>query len=460
MHVPVAFKEAGVLRPAVPSDAMPRGAWWKIFGDPTLDGLEQQVDGGNPDLAAALAAFQQARAIAAEALSGIYPNLAVGGNITTNRQSARRPLRSPRQPNQYLDNTIDIQAHYEIDFWDRIANAIRAGRAAAQASEADLEFARLSLHAELASDYATLRGFDAQERVLQNAAQAYGRALEITQARFTGKIAPRIDVTRAQTQLDSAQAALTDVVSRRALVEHAIAVLIGKAPAELTIPSGRWALQEAEAPAGLPSTLLERRPDIASAERLVFSANATIGETRAAFYPTISLNLLYGLQDTGFNLFSLPNDMWAVGPGLVLPLFEGGLRDAEEAAAIAAYHQAVAQYRGTVLSAFQEVEDALSQLRLLATERKQEADAVAAAQQTVTMTTNLYKDGATSFLEVIVAQTAELQAEQTDVDLRTRRMQSCIDLIRALGGGWDRRDLPSLKPLTIDDGTAHSPSSP
>ncbi len=447
MHVAYTYKEAAAWQEAVPADDAPRGAWWRIFDDPTLDQLESQVDTGNPDLAAALATFQQARALAAEAFSGVYPTLSVGGQVTTNRQSARRPLRSPRQPNQYLNNTIDVQANYEIDFWDRVANAVRAGRAAAQASAADLAFARLSLHAELAEDYITLAGLDAQARVLSHAADAYRQALSLTQARFAGKIASGIDVTRAQTQLDTAQAALIDVRSRRALVEHAIAVLIGKTPAELTIMPAPWHLQEADIPPGLPSTLLQRRPDIASAERQVFAANAAIGETRAAFYPTISLNLIYGLEDTGFNLFSLPNDFWTIGPGLAMPLFEGGLRDAEEGAAVAAYHRAAANYRATVLTAFQDVEDALSQRHLLTEETAREQEAVKAARQTVAMTTNLYKDGATSFLDVVVAQTEELQAEQTNVDLRTRRELASLALICALGGGWSTKDLPDLKHL-------------
>jgi NodT family efflux transporter outer membrane factor (OMF) lipoprotein len=447
MHVTADYKEAGIWQPAMPADGVPQGPWWQSFGDATLNRLEAQVDTGNPDLAASLASFQQARAIAAESFSGVYPTLSLGGNITTNRQSDRRPLRSQGQPNQYLDNSIDVQANYEIDFWDRIANAVKAGRAAAQASAADLAFARLSLHAELASDYVDLRGLDAQARVLESAVQAYRHALSLTQDRFAGKISSGIDVSRAQTQLDNAEAGLTGITAQRALMEHAIAVIIGRAPAELTIDPAPWDLREAAIPPGLPSTLLERRPDIASAERLVAAANATIGETRAAFYPTISLNILYGLQDTGFNLFSLSNDMWAVGPGLVMPLFEGGLRDAEEAAAVAAYKRTVANYRSTVLTAFQEVEDALSQRRLLAQEAAQEQAAVDAAKQTVGMTTNLYKDGATSFLEVVVAQTAELQSEQNEVDLRTQRMQASVALIRALGGGWDRRDLPALKHL-------------
>jgi NodT family efflux transporter outer membrane factor (OMF) lipoprotein len=452
MHVGVSYKEAGLWQVAMPADTMKRAAWWKALGDPTLDGLESQVEAANPDLAASLAAFEQARAFAAEAQSGIYPTLSFGGDFTTNRQSNRRPLRGAGQPNQYLANTIDVQASYEIDVWDRIANAIKAGRAAAQASAADLAFAKLSLHAEMAEDYVTLRGFDAQADVLGNAVSSYRQALAVTQARYAGKIASGIDVSRAQTQLADAQAALTDVAASRALIEHAIAALIGKMPAELTILPAAWQLCDVAISIGLPSTLLERRPDIASAERLVAAANATIGETRAAFYPTISLNMLYGLQDTGFNLFSLPNDMWAFGPGLALPLFEGGLRDAEEGAAIAAYQRSVADYRSTVLAAFQQVEDALSQRRLLAGEAGLEAEAVAAARRTVTMTTNLYKDGATSFLDVVVAQTEELKAEQTASSLRTRRLQASVALVRALGGGWTKQDMPALKPLMAKNG--------
>ena len=447
VQVPASYKEAGIWQPATPRDDAPRGAWWTRFGDPLLDRLEAQVDAGNPDLAASLATFQQARALAAEASSGIYPTLSVGGRITTNRQSARRPLRGANQPNQYLDNGIDVQANYELDFWDRIENAVKAGRAAAQASAADLAFAQLSLHAELATDYIGLRGLDAQSDVLGHAVAAYRQALALTQNRFAGKIASGIDVTRAQTQLDDAEAAASDVAARRALTEHAIAVMTGKAPAALVIPPAIWQIRPVNIPPGLPSTLLQRRPDVASAERLVAAANATIGETRAAFYPAISLNMLYGLEDTGFNLFSLPNDFWSIGPGLVMPLFEGGLRDAEEAAAIAAYRRSVAEYRSTVLNAFQEVEDALSQINFLGREASQEQAAVGAAKQTVGMTTNLYKDGATSFLEVVVAQTAELQAEQRETELKTRQTQAEIALVRALGGGWTSSALPKLNAL-------------
>ncbi len=443
--VPVAYKEAAAFRTARPADGIRRGAWWTVFEDPVLDGLEAQVDSASPTLTASLAILQQARASAAEASAGLYPTLSVGGQVNEDRQSNRRPTRGAGQPNQYLSNSISAQANYEVDLWDKVANAIRAGRYAAQATAADVEGTRLSLHAELADDYVSLRGLDAQSQVLRNAAAAYRQALHITENRFVGKIASGIDVSRAQTQLENAEAAIIDTAAKRALLEHAIAVLVGRQPAELSLPPADWALELPDISAGLPSTLLERRPDVASAERQMAAANATIGVARAAFYPTLSLNILYGLQDTGFQLFSLPNDFWAIGPGLALPLFEGGLRRAEEAAAVAQFRLAEARYRQTVLTAFQDVEDALSQRRLLGEETREQDAAVDAARRTVTMTTNLYKDGATSFLDVVVAQTAELQSEQAATDLRTKRVQADVDLVRALGGGWNARDLPDFK---------------
>lgn len=443
--VPVAYKEAAAFAPAQPLDTLPRGPWWASFGDPALDTLEAELEPANPTLAAAAASLTRARAFAAEARAGVFPTLSVGGSINTDRQSARRPLRGSNEPNQYLDNTIDAQARYEVDLWHKVANAITSGRYAAQASAADLQSARLSLHAELAADYIDLRGLDSQAEVLTHAADAYRQAVHLTQNRFAGKIASGLDVSRAQSQLGTAEAALTDIGIRRALAEHAIAVLVGKLPAQLSIAPAGWTLKMPDISAGLPSELLERRPDVASAERQMAAANASIGVARAAFYPTLSLDLLYGLQDTGFNLFSLPNEFWAIGPGLAMPLFEGGLRRAEAGAAMAAYRLAVAQYRATVLQAFQDVEDALAQRRLLAVEAGQTEQALQAARQTLAMDMNLYQDGATNFLDVVIAQAEELHSEQAAADLRTRRMQADLALVRALGGGWRRRDLPDFK---------------
>ena len=445
--VPISYKEAGYWRVAHPADTVQRGAWWHLYDDPDLDALEARVDTASPTLAAALAVYDRARAFAAEAEAGLTPTLAVGGQINEDRQSNRRPRRGKGEANQYLDNSVNVQANYEIDFWDQIANEIKSGRDLAQATAADLENTRLLLHVDLANDYVALRGFDAEANVLRSAVAAYQQAVTLTENRLQGKISPALDVTRAQTQLSTAQAQLTDLLSRRALVEHAIAVLVGVPPAELSLPPQRWRFRLPSVSPGLPSALLERRPDIASAERQVAAANATIGVTRAAFYPTISLNLVYGLVAPSFNIFSLPDDFWAVGPGLALPLFEGGLRHAEEAAAIGAYKLAVANYRETVLTAFQEVEDNLALLKYLGQEQQQQDAAVTAAQQTLAMAMNLYRDGATNFLDVVVAQTAALQAEEAATSLRTRRLQASVDLIRALGGGWTRQDLPPAKTI-------------
>ncbi len=444
VSVPVDYKEAGRWQAAKPADTLPRNAWWSMYRDATLDGLEDRIDSGSPDLAAALSVFDRAQAISQEAEAGLFPILSVGGHVSTNRQSDRRPLRRPGQPNQYLDNEITAQADYELDVWERVANTIKAGKAAAQASAADLETTRLSLHAELASDYLTMRGLDAEIGLLRTTVRDYTTALNLVKNRLAGKIASELDVTRAQTQLSFAQAQESDTISRRALLEHAIAVLVGVPPADMTIPIAVAPSPVPVVKTGLPSTLLQRRPDVASAERIMAAANATIGVAKAAFYPTISLNLLYGFQDTGFGVFNLPNDLWAVGPGFVLPLFEGGLRRAQEAAAYAAYQLAVATYRQAVLNAFQQVEDSLSTLRYLGEEEKFEDAAVAAAKQTVSMSMSLYTDGAISYLEVVTAQESELQAEQAAISLHTRRMDASVNLISALGGGWNVKDLPTF----------------
>jgi NodT family efflux transporter outer membrane factor (OMF) lipoprotein len=446
-QVPVAYKEAALWHPAQPADAIPRGSWWTLFGDPKLNELEANIDAGNPTLAAALASYERARGFVGESESGLFPTFSVGGYANHDRQSDLRPLRGKGQPNEYLDNLIDVQAKYEVDLWDRVANTIKASRQAAQASDADLEAIRLSLHAELAADYINLRGLDAQAQVLAGAVAAYTQALSLTQTLFAGKLVSAIDVSRAQAQLATAQSQATDISARRALLEHAIAVLIGRTPAELTLPPAPWVLHQVEVPTGLPSTLLERRPDVAAAERQVAAANATIGVTKAAFYPTLSLSLMYGLESTQNALFKLPNDFWAIGPGFVMPLFEGGLRRAEESVAVSAYRLAAAQYRGAVLSAFQDIEDDLARLRLYAAEAAQDQTAADAAQRTVDMSTNLYRDGAVSYLDVVVAQAAALSAQQALIDIRTRRMAVAVSLVRDLGGGWSRADLPSFKAI-------------
>jgi NodT family efflux transporter outer membrane factor (OMF) lipoprotein len=456
--VPNAFKEEVIARPgkqptigpwqpAQPSDASPRGSWWQAYRDPELDRLEAQVDLANQTLAATVAVYDQARAFAQEAEAGLYPTVGVGGTVTTNKQSSLRPLRSKDQPSYYGANTIDAQANYELDVWGRVRDFVAAGKASAQAGAADMEAVRLSLHAELANDYVTLRGLDEQIGLLKRTVTAYGQALTLVQNRFRGDIASGVDVAQAETQLDSAKTQISDVMSRRQLLEHAIATLIGQPAPVFSLPMSVVKIPQPNVPAGLPSALLQRRPDVASAERQVASANELVGVARAAFYPSFSLNLTGGLQSTGLNLFSLPLSFWSLGPSVSLPVFEGGLRHAELAGAKAAFESAAARYRATVLNAFQDVEDNLALLRWLQQAARDEDAAVAAAQRSVSMALTLYRDGAENYLQVITAQTAALQAEQTALDLRTRRLQASIGLIRATGGGWTTADLPLEKSL-------------
>ena len=443
VSVPASYRDLAVWHEATPADTSPRADWWKDFNDPVLDQLEQRLNAENVTLAAAEATFAQARASAAEVESGLFPQLNVGGALSANRESAKRPLRGRNLPAYFGANTLSAQFGYEVDFWDQIHNQVVAGTAAAQAGAADLAFARLSLQAELANDYMLLRGLDAQEDLLQHTVAAYTRALDVVQNRYTGKIASGVDLSRAQNQLETARAQLDDLHAQRDVLEHAIATLVA-------VPAPAFALRPVihsrplpKVPASVPSALLQRRPDIAAAERRVAVANATIGVARAAFYPNISLNLSGGTQSTGLDLLSLPNSVWSLGPSLSLPIFRGGLLQAQEAAAVAAYNLAAADYRNTVLTAFQEVQDALAQLHWYGVELEDDKRAVAAAEQTLTMALALYQDGATSYLEVVTAQEAALGAEQLQLQLQTAYLQAGVRLIRALGGGWSTRELPA-----------------
>lgn len=445
--VPASYKEAGPWQPAQPADAAPRGPWWQQFADPTLDRLEPQVDKANPDLAATVARYDQARAAAVEAEAGLYPQISLGASSIANRQSSERPLRVGG-PNEYTANTLDTQASYEIDIWGDVRNKAAAGRALAQASAADLATVRLSLQAELASDYFTLRGLDADAKLLADTVAAFQKALDLTQTLFAGKIAAGTDVSRAQTQLETARAQVSDVAGRRALLEHAIATLVGEPASSFSIAVEQPKLGLPDFPTSLPTDLLQRRPDIASAERDVKAANAEIGVARAAFYPSLSLNLLGGFQDTRFDAPSLPLSFWSVGPDVTLPLFTGGELDAQESAAYAKFREASEDYRSTVLGAFQEVEDNLALIHWLGTETSDENAAVAAAQRTLDSALNLYREGATSYLEVVTAQTALLQSQQGAIDVQTRQLEAEVGLARALGGGWRQEDLPSDHAVT------------
>jgi NodT family efflux transporter outer membrane factor (OMF) lipoprotein len=442
--IPASYKESGPWQLAHPADTLPRGPWWTAYGDPDLDAFEAQVDAHNPTVAEAVANYDTARADVAEAGSTLLPQITSGGSATANRQSERRPLRGANEQNQYPANTVDAEISYDLDLWGRLRNGLAAQKAAAQASGADLATIRLSIEAEIANDYVQLRGLDAQENLLRQTIAAYQRAQDITQARYNGLIASGIDVARAQDQLQSTEAEASDTAAQRALFEHAIASLVGQPASSFSIAPRAVRIAVPEIPTGVPSTLLQRRPDIAAAERRVAAANALVGVARAAFYPDISLSGLFGFQNTGeANLISTPYTFWTLGPQVVAPLFEGGLRHAQEAAAKATLRAAGESYRAVVLLGFQQVEDSLSNSRLLTREQQQEDAAVQAAEHALSMAMSLYQDGATNYLDVVVAQTAALEAEQAALSLRTRTLQASVQLVRALGGGWSTHDLPS-----------------
>jgi NodT family efflux transporter outer membrane factor (OMF) lipoprotein len=427
---------------AAPADAVQRGEWCRIFGDSTLDTLEAQLTGANQNLKIAQAQFLQARALVRSARAAYLPQVGATAGITPQTQSANRPLRNAQATRSYTDYLAAGDVAYEPDLWGRIGRTVEARAAEAQASAADLELARLSLHAECAINYFALRGLDAQKRLLASTVAAYQRALELTQNRYAGGLASGADVAQAQTQLETTRAALIDLDIDRAQLEHAIAVLLGHSPADFSIAPNPLAAPPPAIPPGLPSALLERRPDIAAAERRVAAANAEIGLTSAAYYPLVTLTGSGGFESgsIGSWLKGL-SAFWMAGPAAALTIFDGGRRRAAAEQARAAYDQSVAAYRETVLEAFEEVEDNLAALRVLEQEARTEAAAVEAAQRSLTLATNRYRGGVTSYLEVTVAQTAALANQRAAVGILTRQMTASVLLVKALGGGWDAAQL-------------------
>jgi NodT family efflux transporter outer membrane factor (OMF) lipoprotein len=432
-ETPPTYKEMGNWKPAEPSDDARKGKWWEIFQDPQLNELEEKLIVSNQTLRAAQDQFLEARAQLRISRSAQFPLVTAGSSITQQRQSLNRALARSTTPVNYSDFLVSGDLSYEADVWGRVRHIVESSRAQAQASAADLETVRLSLHAELALDYFTLRGLDAQKQLFDSNVDAFQKALDLTENRFNGGLASKEDVELAATQLEQTRAQDMDLMSARDQFEHAIAVLIGQPASTFTLSAAPMPAVPPPTPPGLPSELLERRPDIAAAERQVASANAQVGVARAAYFPLITLGLTGGFESGAFT-------SWLAGPSGLWSL--GGRAISDQAKA--AYDVTVANYQQTVLSSFQQVEDSLSDLRVLEEEAKTQDAAVAAANRSLEQSTNRYKGGLDTYLTVITAQSAALANERTAVSLLTRRMTSSVLLIKALGGGWDISKLPPV----------------
>ena len=463
-QLPPNFKEQD-WKVGEPSDQLKKGKWWEIFQDSQLSSLEEQVNVSNQTVAAAEAQFRQARAVVQAARAGLYPTVTGSASVIGQRSSGSRSSSSGSangsgfSPGASADIGLTGAVSWVPDLWGQIHKTIEADVASAQVTAAQLENARLSLQAELALDYFQLRGLDSERQLLDTNVAGYLQALELTQNRFNQGVASQIDVAQAQTQLETTRAQATETQVARAQFEHAIAILIGKPPSELSIAAVTATPQPPAIPGMVPSQLLERRPDIAAAERQVASANAEIGVAKTAFYPTLTLGLSAGLEGSSLlNLFSWPSRLFSLGPSLAQTFFDAGKRRALTAEAQAAYDATVANYRENVLAAFQQVEDQLAALRILDQESKEQSLAVAAAERSLSLALIQYQGGVTAYLQVITAQAAALQNENTAVQLLTRRMTASVDLIQALGGGWTVADLPTADQITAkSSGIAQAP---
>jgi NodT family efflux transporter outer membrane factor (OMF) lipoprotein len=444
-QIPPSYKENANWKPAQPSDQAQKGNWWEIFQDPQLNALEEKVNVSNQSLRAAVDRFQEARDVLRETRSALFPLVTASVTPSQNRQSRNKALFGGAAPVNYSDLILEGDLSYEADVWGSVRRSVQASRTLAQASAADLETIRLSLHAEMALDYMTLRGLDAQKQLFDTNVDAFAKALQLTEDRFRGGVASREDVDLAATQLEQTRAQDIDITSARDQFEHAVAVLIGQPASSFTLDPAQLPATPPVPPPGLPSELLERRPDIAEAERRVASANEQIGIARAAFFPTITLGLLGGFESGRFpNWLTGPSALWSIGGSAVETAFDAGRRRAVSDQAKATYDEMVADYQQTVLTSFQEVEDSLSDLRVLEEEAKTQDAAVAAANRALEQSTNRYKGGLDTYLTVITAQSAALANERTAVSLLTRRLTSTVLLVKALGGGWDVSKLPAV----------------
>ncbi|MBZ5593539.1 MAG: efflux transporter outer membrane subunit [Acidobacteriia bacterium] len=432
---------------AQPNDGAIRGKWWEIYNDPALNALEEQVNLSNQNVLAAEAQFREARDAVRIARSGLFPTVSGNAGIVNSKTSGTLVNNRVAAfvPGVRTDYNLPLSLSYQADIWGSIRRTVRQSAENAQVSAAQLENARLTFQAELALDYFQLHGADSAQDLLERTVKSYQEYLDLTQNRVKSGVASGSDVAQAQAQLETARAQLIDLGVARAQFEHAIAILMGKPPSELTIPRASLKSEPPLTPPGVPSALLERRPDIATAERQMAAVNEQIGLARAAYFPTLVLNASAGLESSSFvNWFTWPSRFWSVGPQMAETLFDAGKRRAQSAEAQAAFDVTVANYRQTVLTGFQQVEDSLSALRVLAEEAHAEDAAVQAAEEALKISTYQYKAGTVSYLQVITSQAIALQDERTAVDLLTRRMVASVALIQALGGGWDASKLPSV----------------
>jgi NodT family efflux transporter outer membrane factor (OMF) lipoprotein len=442
-QVPHAYKELGNWRPAQPNDENLGGAWWTIFQDPRLDALEVQVNVSNQNLKAAEAQYRQARAVLAYNRADYFPTVTAGPAATRTRISANSPTSSILHGATYDDFVMPFDLSYQADVWGRVRRTVESYREQAQASAADLAAVNLSMHADLAIAYFQARSLDAQEQLLISTVKQYEQALELNQNRFRGGIASEVDVEQAKTQVETTRAQAIDVGVLRAQYEHAVAILIGKPPAEFSLPPLPLTAPPPHIPVSVPSELLERRPDIAASERRVAAANAQIGVARSAYYPLINLGASGGFESGSITtLINGPSGLWSVGASAMETIFDVGRRRSLTDQARAAYDYQVAAYRESVLTGFQQVEDNLAAVRILENEAKVQDEAVGAAERSLNLSVTRYKGGVTSYLEVITAQSAALSDEVTAVNILGRRMANTVLLIQALGGGWDPSTLP------------------
>jgi NodT family efflux transporter outer membrane factor (OMF) lipoprotein len=444
-ETPPAYKEIGDWKPAQPNDQNLGGNWWEIFQDPQLDALEKQVDVSNQNLKAAAAQYTQARALLRYYRADYYPTVTAGASAARTRISQNAPPPGSQFVGiTYNDFAVPVNVSYEADVWGRIRKNVESYREQAQASAADLATVNLSMHADLAVDYFLARSLDAEEQLLTSTVKQYQDALDLIESRYAGGIASEVEVQQASTQLETTRAEAIDVGVARAQYEHAVAILIGKPPAEFSLPPLPLVAPPPPIPVSVPSELLERRPDIAAAERRVAAANAQIGVAKSAYYPIIDLAAGGGFESTVITtLIQGPSGLWSIGLSATETIFDAGRRRAASDQAIAAYDQTVANYRETVLTSFQQVEDNVAALRILEHEAQVQEKAVVAAQRYLELANTRYIGGVTSYLEVTTAETAALSDEVTAVNILGRRMVDAVSLVQALGGGWDRSALPA-----------------